>query len=50
MELELELRSGWFKHPSFESSLEGPEEANYLIHLFTVQPRSLGLQGTLGQG
>lgn len=42
METEMEVRSGWFQHPSSKSSLGGPEGTDYLIHLLTVQLRRLG--------
>lgn len=58
METEMELRSGWFQCPCFQSPLEGPEGTDHLTHLFTVQLRQLGprrgnrlaLNHTTGQG
>ena len=40
----MELKSGRFQHPCFQSLLEGPEGTDYLIHLFPIQQRRLGAQ------
>lgn len=50
-ETEMELKSGRFRHPCFQSSLEGPEGTDYLFHLFPIQQRRLEAQNgkRLGQ-